>query len=158
MVSIWRTQPSRVARQEFDPIAWLTSTQWALGWAIVLMTLAIAGGIFLAQVSRTALAGRNAQLLNTQLNDVRIRNAVLEQNLARSQSLTELNARTSELESTYNMVTMEEIDKLTVVVLPPDAERAELRAPDIPPAAVEQVVWMWFQDRVPILGGASDTP
>ena len=153
MVSIWRPNSRFRSRRGLHLIEWLNSAQLALGWAIILLMLAIAGGIFLAQVSRTALAGRNAQILNEQIRVVQTQNAVMRQQIAAGQSLQVLNARTGELGLQYESINAATAKELTVVVpvLPDVGVQAEPLTH--PVESFEEAVWLWMQEQAPFLRG-----
>ncbi len=153
MVSIWRSRSQPRVRRGVNLLEWLQSAQLAVSWAIVLLILAIAGGIFLAQVSQTALAGRNAQLLTEQIRVVQTQNAVMRQELAAKQSLYVLDARTQALGMPFELTDRTEIKTMTVVVpvLPDGYEPTA--PPPIPVATMEEAVWLWMQSRFPFIRG-----
>lgn len=153
MASIWQSRFQPHVRQGTNFLEWLKSAQLAVSWAIVLLMLAIAGGIFLAQVSQTALAGRNAQLLTEQIRVMQTKNAVMRQELAEKQSLQSLNARTEALGMVYELTDRSENKTMTVVVpvFPEGYESVSL--PSAPIATMEEAIWLWMQSRFLFIRG-----
>lgn len=73
---------------------WLENAQAALGWAVILGILAIASGVYLHQVSQTALIGRSAELLDYELASLRYENNQMRQEITFQQSLDVMEQRT----------------------------------------------------------------
>lgn len=125
-------QNSSKRSRSSDQANWFSQATVAIGWGVGLVILAVVGTIYLGQASQTALAGRNAQLLEGELDEVRQENAVLEQSIAESQSLETVVTRAEALGLQFEQPDPAEIEYIDVVVAPPAATAAPL------PAAVRQ--------------------
>ncbi len=68
----------------------LTEAQAALGWGVILAIAAVLGAIYLHQTSGIASVGRQVQILQNNLTEVKRVNASLEREIAEAQSLERL--------------------------------------------------------------------
>ncbi len=78
---------SRQTREFVQRLGKLSEAQAALGWAIILMLVALIGAIYLNQTSEIATTGRQVQELEFDLADLRKANAELERQIAKAQTL-----------------------------------------------------------------------
>lgn len=121
---------------------WLHNAQLALGWGIILLMVGLASGVYLSQVSQTALVGRNAELLSIELRDLRFENAKLRQQIAEAQSLARMQAQTQTLGLGYVNADPAEVEFLTVIVPAPQPTPEPLRDRIQPaPPTIEIVLW-----------------
>ncbi len=77
----------REKRQKARRLSALSDAQVALGWFVILALAALVGAIYVSQASRIAGAGRQVQILQNDLDDLKRQNAELEQDIAEAQSL-----------------------------------------------------------------------
>ena len=77
----------REKRQKARRLSALSDAQVALGWFVILALAALVGAIYVSQASRIAGAGRQVQILQNELDDLKRQNAELEQDIAEAQSL-----------------------------------------------------------------------
>jgi hypothetical protein len=89
----WIAQWRRRSRQA----NWFNQARLALGWGMFLVILSLVGAVYLSQASRIALIGRNTQILEESLDDLRQQNARVEQAIAEAQSLEAVYERAEEL-------------------------------------------------------------
>lgn len=80
----------REKRQKARRISALSDAQVALGWFVILALAALVGAIYVSQASRIAGAGRQVQLLQNRLDDLKRENAELERDIAEAQTLERL--------------------------------------------------------------------
>lgn len=134
---------------------WLNSAQAAFGWAVVLAILAIASGVYLQQVSRTALIGRNAELLAFELSELRYDNRQIQQQITEAQALSKMQARTEQGQQVFVNAQPQPEDYITVVV-PESAELATPAATEptrpIPPATFSEALKLHIVNYVGALG------
>ena len=137
---------------------WLDSAQAALGWLVILVILAIASGVYLQQVSRTSLIGRNAELLGFELTDIRQANNELRQKITFAQSLDEMQRRSVVLGIPFVDPLISAEDYIQVVVpveqtaLPPVVDAL---AP--PPVWIEDALQIYISNYIATLGrGVAD--
>ncbi len=88
---------SRQRREDVKRLGQLTEAQAALGWGIALVLIALLGTIYLRQTSQIATLGREVQLLQINLNDVRRENGEIERKIAEGQSLVWLQAEAARM-------------------------------------------------------------
>jgi len=80
----------REKRQKARRLNALSDAQVALGWFVILALAALVGAIYVSQASRIAGAGRQVQILQNKLDDLKRQNAELEKDIAEAQSLDQL--------------------------------------------------------------------
>jgi len=88
---------TRQRREQQKRLSWLTETQAFLGWGIILVLVALLGAIYLNQASRIATVGRRVQVLQNELERLKRENALLDRQVAESQSLDRLQQRAIQL-------------------------------------------------------------
>lgn len=86
-------RPTRSLRQQAKRLIWLTEAQAALGWGIIIILVALLGAVYLTQASRIAATGRQVQILQGDLTDIKRVNSTLERQIAEAQSLPLLQER-----------------------------------------------------------------
>lgn len=121
-----------------NPKQWLENAQVAIGWAIVLVIIGVASGIYLTEVSQTAIIGNNANLLQRRLAAVRDENANVRQAIATEQSINYIKSRAAELNLEYLPTNPSNIEYITVVVPAPKQPEVEVVEPPKPPPATIQ--------------------
>lgn len=128
---------------------WFTQARVTVTWGILLVLLSLIGAVYLKQASEIALIGRNTQLLEEELDRVRQRNAVIEQQIARAQSIDSLYRRAEELGMDFRSPSPIELDYIEIEVapelppLPPPAPETV-----IPPASIGEALWAALQQSV----------
>ena len=88
---------SRQRREDVKRLGQLTEAQAALGWGIALVLIALLGTIYLRQTSQIATLGREVQLLQINLDNVRRENGEIERKIAEGQSLELLQAEAARM-------------------------------------------------------------
>ncbi len=88
---------SRQRREDVKRLGQLTEAQAALGWGIALVLIALLGTIYLRQTSQIATLGREVQLLQINLDNVRRENGEIERKIAEGQSLERLQAEAARM-------------------------------------------------------------
>lgn len=88
---------NRSRREQLQRLSRLTEAQAALGWGIILILAALLGTIYLRQTSRIATIGRRVQFLQGDLDQLKRENALLERQIAESQSLEDLQKKAIQL-------------------------------------------------------------
>ncbi len=137
---------------------WLDSTQAALGWAVVLVILAIASSVYLQQVSRTALIGRNAELLDFELSVVRQENNEVRQEITFQQSLRAMEQRTAQSGVQFVEPVVSAEEYIQVIIPAPRVEAPPLvELPDRPPERFADALRLYFVNFFSTLGrGVAD--
>lgn len=133
-----RARSSSAAMRKPDPRKWFENVQVAIGWAIVLMIIGAASGIYLTEVSRTAIIGNNANVLQRRLARVRDANAKVRQSIATEQSINYIKTRAEELNLNYLPTDPATIEYITVVVPAPKVAAPEVAEPLKPPPTTIQ--------------------
>jgi hypothetical protein len=113
---------SRQTRELTRRLGKLTEAQAALGWAVVLVLLALAGAIYLLQSSRIAAAGRQAQQLRFELNELEQANTDLEREIAAAQTLDRLRSEAEAMG--FVPATAADVDYLVIRNYPSEEERS----------------------------------
>lgn len=153
-------RPSRRGRtvMQRNLTKWLDSAQAALGWAVILVILATASGVYLQQVSRTALIGRNAELLGFELTSIRQENNEVRQKITYAQSLDEMQRRSRELGLQYVDPLISAEDYVQVVVPAVDIAPPPVVAPIAkPPKTFGEALTIFLTDYINTLGrGVAD--
>ncbi len=146
-------RPNRQTRAQLKRLTRLAEFQAVLGWGVILVIAALLGTIFLRQSSRIATTGRQVQILQSGLIDLKRENSAIEKQIAEAQSLERLQsaairlgfipARPDDIE--YVIVPNYPVAE-TAVPEPstPDAETAV--AP--PPATIRQAFWLAIEDSI----------
>lgn len=146
-----RTHIATARMQSF--VQWLRSAQLAIGWAVLLLILGAACGIYLNQVSSTALVGRNAEILDLKVHAQRESNAQLRQKIALQQSLDNMQKRTFSYALQFVDSSPETIEYLQVVVPAPEPPAPTPQAPRLPPPdTLQQALQLIIYENVSILG------
>ncbi|MGB1250364.1 MAG: hypothetical protein ACPG8W_07010 [Candidatus Promineifilaceae bacterium] len=146
-----RTHIATARMQTF--VQWLRSAQLAIGWAVMLLILGAAAGVYLHQVSTTALVGRNAELLDIELHSLRETNAQVRQQIALMQSLDRMQERTYSYNLQFIDSSPEAIEYLEVIIPAPVASPPEAIAPLVPPPdSLGQALLLLAYENVSVLG------
>lgn len=140
----------RKAKKERKKSAfWLTEAQVALTWGALLTLAALVGAIYLYQTSRIAETGRQVQLLQFQLDNIKQENIELERDIAEAQSLDRLQDEALNLGFTRTAP-----DDVEYLVIPDYPNVAEMEsAPESNPQSepadnMLEALWLAIQDSV----------
>lgn len=71
-------------------LGWLTEAQAAAGWGVILVLAALLGAIYLNQASKIAAIGRQIQIDQNNLEELRQNNDDIERRIAEAQSIERL--------------------------------------------------------------------
>lgn len=154
--------PNRRTRAQLKRLTRLTEFQAVLGWGVILVIAALLGTIFLRQSSRIANTGRQVQILQNRLIDLKRENSAFEKQIAEAQSLERLQSEVIRL----GFIPAQPGD-IEYVIVPnyPVVETAvpDLPAPDVetavtPPATIQEALWLAINDSINYLirGEASE--
>jgi hypothetical protein len=128
---------------------WLSETQVALSWGILLGLAALVGMIYLIQTSHIAERGRLMQMLQLQLNKTKQDNIELERDIAEAQSLDRLRERAVQLG--FARAAPEDVEYL-VIPNYPDAPQVmstpEGLTPGEPVESMAEAIWLAIQASV----------
>ena len=134
---------SRQRRENIKRLGQLTEAQAALGWGIALVLIALLGTIYLRQTSQIATLGREVQLLQINLDDVRRENGEIERKIAEGQSLELLQAEAARMG--FVPAGADDIDYIIVEGYPQTAVNPEpprIIAPvEYPSSMTEAMLW-----------------
>lgn len=141
----WRTQLQQLMK--------LWEAQAALGWGIIIVLGALVGTIYLVQASSVAEIGRRMQISQSQLAALKRDNGIIEQQIAESQSLDNLQERARA--QGFVQANPDEIEYLVVPNVPAVAEDIDLQslrpvesAPQpIKILTMQEAVWVWLQQQ-----------
>lgn len=146
--------------RETHRLRWLIHTHRALTVGVLLGILLLVWVLQLYQGSRTALIGRNAQLLEGEAEELRRANALLEQRIANGQSLDYIQARANTLGQSYQRPEPDEVEYLVVAVPAPSATPAPSPTPlPVPPDSMGEALWLALRNQFDdLVIGVSDGP
>ena len=121
VTSILRARRSRriASMRKPNPMMWFENAQLAIGWGIVLVIVGIASGIYLVQVSKTAIVGNSARGLNFELTELRAENSQLRQDIGDAQALDNIKARANALGLQYAPADPGAVEYIDVLVPAP---------------------------------------
>lgn len=141
---------SRERREQFKRLARLTEAQAALGWAIILILATLLGTIYLLQTSRIATTGRQIQLSQEELDNMRRENSDLEKRIAEAQSLDRLQSEARRLG--FVPARADDIEYLVVPDFPATAVIPEPIVEPTPeielPATMQEAILQTVQTRL----------
>ena len=83
---------ARQTREQLKRLNALTEAQAALGWGVILVLAALLGTVYVSQASRIASVGRQVQILQNELTELKRQNNDLERDIAAAQALDRLQA------------------------------------------------------------------
>jgi cell division protein FtsB len=92
-----RRPSARQARQRLRQLGALIEAQAALGWGLILVLIALLGVIYLNQTSNIATVGHRVQVLQGELNKLKLENGELERQIAAAQTLPHLQSEAARL-------------------------------------------------------------
>jgi len=135
----------REKRQKTRRLNVLSDAQVALGWFVILALAALVGAIYVSQASRIAGAGRQVQILQNQLEDLKRKNAELERDIAEAQSLERLQQEAGRLG--FVRAAPEDIEYMVVEGYPqataaPSPLPSSTPAPTRPVESMGEAVWL----------------
>ncbi len=134
---------SRQRREDVKRLGQLTEAQAALGWGIALVLIALLGTIYLRQTSQIATLGREVQLLQINLDNVRRENGEIERKIAEGQSLERLQAEAARMG--FVPAGADDIDYIIVENYPETAVISEpiatITPVEQPATMTEAIVW-----------------
>ncbi len=88
---------ARQTREQLKRLNALTEAQAALGWGVILVLAALLGTIYVNQASRIASVGRQVQILQNELTELKRQNNDLERDIAAAQALDRLQSEANRL-------------------------------------------------------------
>ncbi|MEW5988211.1 MAG: hypothetical protein AB1791_16405 [Chloroflexota bacterium] len=121
----------------------LSEAQAVLGWAVILVLVALLGAIYLTQTSRIAAVGRHVQFMQEELDTLKRENAALERTIAEAQSLEKLQERALALG--FIRAQPEDVEYLIVPNYPAGTPAAPPPTPTPVPQPVEtmgEALWL----------------
>ena len=134
----------REKRKKTRRLTVLSDAQLALGWFVILALAALVGAIYVSQASRIAGAGRQVQILQSRLDDLKRRNADLERDIAEAQSLERLQEEAVRLG--FVRAQPGDIEYMVVEGYPPATTPAPLASPTSAPTrpveSMSEAVWL----------------
>lgn len=131
-----RNRYTRRIREQIKKLLKLSEAQTALSWAIVFVLTVTIATLYVNQASRTAEIGRYIQELRSELLTLKRENGVIEQDIAKSQSLDRLQSRAGGL----GFILADPSDRLYVTVDQYPAEvDTELFVEPTPPPEVKMI-------------------
>lgn len=139
----------REKRQEARRQSVLSDAQVALGWFVILILAALVGSIYVNQASRIASSGRRVQMLQDELDELKRRNAMVERQIAETQSLERLEEKVLQLG--FTRADPESIEYVVVPGYPTESEESA-EEPAIQPVAtvtpvetIGEALWLLFE-------------
>jgi cell division protein FtsL len=138
----------REKRQRARRLGILTDAQVAMGWFVILALAALLGAVYLSQASRIAGTGRQVQLMQNRLDELKRENAALERSIAEAQGLERLQQEAARL----GFVRAAPGDMEYVPVAEYPAVSTEGPTPTPPPpepaATMKEAIWLEIQRSV----------
>ena len=140
----------REKRQKARRLNALSDAQVALGWFVILALVALVGAIYVSQASRIAGAGRQVQILQNRLDDLKRQNTELERDIAEAQSLERLQQEAIRLG--FVRAAPEDIDYMVVEGYP----RATAPSPVVSPTpttarpveSMSEAIWLALRGSI----------
>jgi cell division protein FtsB len=150
-----RRPSARQARERLRQLGALIEAQAALGWGLILLLMALLGVIYLNQTSRIATVGHRVQVLQRDLNRLKLENSDLERQIAAAQTLPHLQREAARLG--YSQAEPDEIEYIIVPNYPAGGEVSEVGiggsggetavlAP--PPATLSEALQLALMERI----------
>ena len=140
----------REKRQKARRLNALSDAQVALGWFVILALAALLGAIYVSQASRIAGAGRQVQILQNKLDDLKRENAELEREIAEAQSLERLQQEAVRLG--FVGAGPEDIEYMVIEGYPPATAASPLPSPTPtptrPPESMSEAIWLALRGSV----------
>lgn len=134
----------REKRQKARRLNALSDAQVALGWFVILALAALVGAIYVSQASRIAGAGRQVQILQNRLDDLKRQNADLEKDIAEAQSLEWLQQEAVRLG--FVRAAPEDIEYMVVEGYPqataPSPPPSPTPTPTRPAESMSEAIWL----------------
>ncbi|MFQ5435674.1 MAG: hypothetical protein ACE5FD_12425 [Anaerolineae bacterium] len=145
-------RPNRRTRAQLKQLTQLAEFQAVLGWGVILVIAAVLGTIFLRQSSRIATTGRQVQILQNQLIDLKRENSIIERQIAGAQSLERLQAEAVRLG--FVPARPEDIEYVIVPNYPvettavPENEEPVKETAVSPPETIREALWLTVKDSI----------
>lgn len=143
---------ARQTRDQIKRLNALTEAQAALGWGVILVLAALLGTVYVSQASRIASVGRQVQILQNDLTELKRQNNDLEREIAAAQSLDRLQAETIRLG--FVEASPDDIEYIIVPDYPAesiDTNPLEIlpTVTAVPPPAetVRQAIWLYLRGQ-----------
>ena len=141
----------RKLQGQLKRLVWLTETQAALGWGVILFLAAIVGTVYVSQAGRIAATGRHVQQLQARIEDLKRENAHLARDIAEAQSLDRLEADARQLG--FVRAGAEDIEFVIVPEYPmepilptPTPDPVLTNRPEAP-ANIREALWLMISTR-----------
>ena len=143
---------ARQTRDQIKRLNALTEAQAALGWGVILVLAALLGTIYVSQASRIASVGRQVQILQNELTELKRQNNDLERDIAAAQALDRLQAEAIRLG--FVEASPDDIEYIIVPDYP--AENIENNPLEILPTAtavppptetVREAIWLYLRGQ-----------
>lgn len=143
-------RPNRRTRAQLKRLTRLAEFQVVLGWAVILVIIALLGTIFLRQSSRIATTGRRVQILQNTLIELKRENSAIEKQIAEAQSLDRLQAeaiRQGFVPAQPDSIDYVIVPDYPVTAVPEATNLDEETAVTIPPT-LRQALWLTINDSI----------
>lgn len=134
------TQTAAQFLRAFRQAPWRTQTQAVAAWSIILLVIAVMGGLYLTVASRAATAGRDLQNAEALKAELTLQNNELRAALAQLRSVTRLYNRARELG--FAPAQPEQIEYLAVPNYPQPAPQLESAATPEPEPPITFRQWL----------------
>ena len=143
-------RPSRKAKKERKrSLFWLTEAQAALSWGALLTLAALVGAIYLFQTSRIATTGRQVQVLQSDLDEMKQENIELERDIAEAQALDRL--QRDALKLGFSRSTPGDVEYLVIPDYPQESESRATPEPvsqSEPAENMVEALWLAIRNSV----------
>lgn len=127
----------------------LTEAQAALGWGVILAIAAVLGAIYLHQTSGIASVGRQVQILQNNLTEVKRVNASLEREIAEAQSLERLQKEAVRLG--FQRAQPTDVEYIVIPDYPQSISLKQAPKADPPPEPLDNIsegIWTAFRASI----------
>ena len=143
---------ARQTREQLKRLNALTEAQAALGWGVILVLAALLGTVYVSQASRIASVGRQVQILQNELTELKRQNNDLERDIAAAQALDRLQAEAVRLG--FVEADPDDIEYIIVPDYPAELEETDPleilpQATAVPPPAetAQEALWLYLRGR-----------
>ncbi len=146
------------AQRNFLNLKWLNSAQITILWAVVLVVLAISLGIYLQQVSKTAIVGRNTELIDRQVTKLRDSNNLILRKITIEQSLATMQQRSFATGALFQEVDPASAEYIEVIIEPQvDETTPTVLTLELPPDTFAGAAKIYLRDYFQTFGrGVAD--
>ena len=146
---------SQAAGVQRGMVDWLRSAQAAIGWAVIVIIVGAAVGVYVQRVSQTAITGRHAEQMFIKLKQLEFENSLRRQEISNEQEIYRMLSKSSDAGGNNQFVAPSSADSIYLAVeIPSPAVTAAEPAPETvaPPESIGEVLRLLLSETFGPLG------